>query len=45
MSLQRERLTALLTESALTSVELVIAPPGYGKIRRHRFRGRVYRAS
>ena len=31
MSLQRERLTALLTESALTSVELVIAPPGYGK--------------
>jgi DNA-binding CsgD family transcriptional regulator len=31
MSLQRERLTALLAESALTSVELVIAPPGYGK--------------
>jgi DNA-binding CsgD family transcriptional regulator len=31
MSLPRERLTALLAESALTSVELVIAPPGYGK--------------
>jgi DNA-binding CsgD family transcriptional regulator len=31
MSLQRERLTALLMEQALTSVELVIAPPGYGK--------------
>ena len=31
MSLARERLTALLAESALTSVELVIAPPGYGK--------------
>jgi ATP/maltotriose-dependent transcriptional regulator MalT len=31
MSLQRERLTALLREQALTSVELVIAPPGYGK--------------
>jgi ATP/maltotriose-dependent transcriptional regulator MalT len=31
MSLARDRLTALLTESALTSVELVIAPPGYGK--------------
>jgi ATP/maltotriose-dependent transcriptional regulator MalT/DNA-binding CsgD family transcriptional regulator len=31
MSLPRERLTALLAESALTSVELVIAPPGFGK--------------
>jgi DNA-binding CsgD family transcriptional regulator len=31
MSLPRGRLTALLAESALTSVELVIAPPGYGK--------------
>ncbi len=31
MSLPRERLTALLADSALTSVELVIAPPGYGK--------------
>ena len=31
MSLPRERLTALLSESALTSVELVVAPPGYGK--------------
>jgi ATP/maltotriose-dependent transcriptional regulator MalT/DNA-binding CsgD family transcriptional regulator len=31
MSLQRARLTALLAEQALTSVELVIAPPGYGK--------------
>jgi DNA-binding CsgD family transcriptional regulator len=31
MSLPRQRLTALLAESALTSVELVIAPPGYGK--------------
>jgi ATP/maltotriose-dependent transcriptional regulator MalT/DNA-binding CsgD family transcriptional regulator len=31
MSLPRERLTSLLAESALTSVELVIAPPGYGK--------------
>ena len=31
MPLQRDRLTALLTEQALTSVELVIAPPGYGK--------------
>lgn len=31
MALARQRLTALLTESALTSVELVIAPPGYGK--------------
>jgi DNA-binding CsgD family transcriptional regulator len=31
MSLMRERLAALLTEQALTSVELVIAPPGYGK--------------
>lgn len=31
MSLARERLTALLAESALTSVELVIAPPGFGK--------------
>lgn len=31
MSLPRERLTGLLNESALTSVELVIAPPGYGK--------------
>ena len=27
----RSRLTALLAESALTSVELLIAPPGYGK--------------
>jgi ATP/maltotriose-dependent transcriptional regulator MalT len=27
----RARLTALLAESALTSVELLIAPPGYGK--------------
>ena len=31
MFLQRARLTALLAEQALTSVELVIAPPGYGK--------------
>jgi DNA-binding CsgD family transcriptional regulator len=31
MPLPRQRLTALLAESALTSVELVIAPPGYGK--------------
>ena len=31
MSVPRERLTALLAESALTSVELVIAPPGFGK--------------
>jgi ATP/maltotriose-dependent transcriptional regulator MalT len=31
MSLARERLTALLAAPALTSVELVIAPPGYGK--------------
>jgi DNA-binding CsgD family transcriptional regulator len=31
MSLPRERLTALLADSALTSVELVIAPPGFGK--------------
>ena len=31
MPLSRERLTALLAVSALTSVELVIAPPGYGK--------------
>jgi LuxR family transcriptional regulator, maltose regulon positive regulatory protein len=31
MALPRERLTALLEESALTSVELVIAPPGFGK--------------
>src|SRR5271154_903692 len=31
MALPRERLTALLAESALTSVELVIAPPGFGK--------------
>ena len=31
MFLPRERLTALLAESALTSVELVIAPPGFGK--------------
>jgi len=31
MSVPRERLTALLTDSALTSVELVIAPPGFGK--------------
>ena len=31
MSLQRERLMALLLEQTLTSVELVIAPPGYGK--------------
>jgi ATP/maltotriose-dependent transcriptional regulator MalT len=29
--LSRPRLTALLAESALTSVELVVAPPGYGK--------------
>ena len=31
MLLPRGRLTALLSEQALTSVELVIAPPGYGK--------------
>jgi ATP/maltotriose-dependent transcriptional regulator MalT/DNA-binding CsgD family transcriptional regulator len=31
MSLTRERLIALLADSALTSVELVIAPPGFGK--------------
>ena len=31
MSLPRERLIALLADSALTSVELVIAPPGFGK--------------
>jgi DNA-binding CsgD family transcriptional regulator len=31
MSLPRQRLTALLAEPALTSVELVIAPPGFGK--------------
>lgn len=31
MSLARQRLSALLAEPALTSVELVIAPPGYGK--------------
>jgi ATP/maltotriose-dependent transcriptional regulator MalT len=31
MPLSRERLTTLLAVSALTSVELVIAPPGYGK--------------
>ena len=31
MPLSRDRLTALLAVSALTSVELVIAPPGYGK--------------
>ena len=31
MSLARQRLIALLAEPALTSVELVIAPPGYGK--------------
>jgi ATP/maltotriose-dependent transcriptional regulator MalT/DNA-binding CsgD family transcriptional regulator len=31
MPFPRPRLTALLAESALTSVELVVAPPGYGK--------------
>jgi ATP/maltotriose-dependent transcriptional regulator MalT/DNA-binding CsgD family transcriptional regulator len=31
MSLARERLSVLLAEPALTSVALVIAPPGYGK--------------